>query len=405
MEESSLEKIASTDRMYYITDQNGNYYRVNGNNQLVIADSREDAEIFSCAAAARRIAGGKKSRFYTAVPIEQAGKTCVVHPADLKREPSLHTISCAGAIPLPAEKPKNEAGDTYMVLPYDLKNMDWMEYLTHLCYVASVIPHYQNQLNQVVSDLDMQICDIMHYVELYELDEEDSIRIVNALKECREQRRDVKDELFRIECVQRTLDSGTLLDRARESIKQMGKLDSRVYRPRKLSELFQSCPPKTVRDNKLKRAMEGESCLDSLTAGADHREEDMEKAMEKPEEEKMEYTRRETVFDGRKNDWLQLVTQQAEFFAQAEQYIFNLQADITDLDAQIEDTLRRVEDVNCNAAQGYMIFQHLKKLRTERKEKQTELQCLQAMTEEFHCDAMAEAFERSRAAVEEILCG
>lgn len=66
---------------------------------------------------------------------------------------------------------------------YDMKNVNWEEYLNHFCYLVCGLKDYQEELKQALSDIDMQICDIMHYIELYDLDENESIRMVELLKE------------------------------------------------------------------------------------------------------------------------------------------------------------------------------------------------------------------------------
>lgn len=76
-----------------------------------------------------------------------------------------------------------------------------------------------------------------------------------------------------------------------------------------------------------------------------------------------------TPFDGRENNWVSFARQQAEFYRNAGQYITNLQIDIKEIDADIENILMETEDANCNVSQGYKIFKRLKELRLERKQK------------------------------------
>ena len=75
----------------------------------------------------------------------------------------------------------------YSILPVgdkDMRSTNWEEFLTHFCYLASGAADYQEELKQAILDLDLQICDIMHCIELHDLDESDSIRMVELLKEC-----------------------------------------------------------------------------------------------------------------------------------------------------------------------------------------------------------------------------
>ena len=46
-----------------------------------------------------------------------------------------------------------------------------------------------------------------------------------------------------------------------------------------------------------------------------------------------------TPFDGKENDWVSFAKQQAEFYRNAGQYITNLQIDIKEIEAEIEDIM------------------------------------------------------------------
>ena len=61
-------------QMYYIMDSFGNYYRVGANQQLVAAGGADEAGVFSFFEANQRIGSGKKSKFYTTVPVFSAEK-------------------------------------------------------------------------------------------------------------------------------------------------------------------------------------------------------------------------------------------------------------------------------------------------------------------------------------------
>lgn len=338
-----MDDISGIDKMHYIVDGNGNYYRINRKNQLVVANGREEAGVFSYVEANQRIGGGRKAHFYSIIPIElqdggeggtpgdvpeeaqpspghvaedvpkdgqlspgyvaegvpRAGQLSLGHvPEDMPEGAQLSpghvpedmllsskkmkadmqesllpvpgTGNAGGNVaPKTAEPPR--AGqefavyeaDSGMSLPYDLGSMDWAEYMTHFCYLVSGIRNYQDELNQALSDLDMQICDIMHYIELYQVDEGESIWMVRLLKECREQRRDVKDEMLRVEYFQRAIGTNGNLIRAKEGISLIKKLESRFYHPRRLKELFKGSHQKTVRANKLLPALGNSSCMEA----------------------------------------------------------------------------------------------------------------------------------------------
>lgn len=388
-------------RMHFIVDGCGNYYRINGNDQLVVADSREEAGVFSFVEANHRIGGGKKAHFYSAIPVDEEAVEEVAQSAEIEHGTcNIHESEALHDHDKEKENLVIQEADTKMVLPYDIKSIDWNEYLTHFCYIASGIQSYQDELVRALSDVDMQICDIMHYIELYDLDENDSIHMVTLLKECREQRRDVKDELVRVECFQRAIGSSGNIAKAKDSIKQIKKLDSRVYRPRKLQKLFESCPEETQRGSKLKRAFEGSTCMDIDNMGNERREVEWD-----TEEEGviMEDSKQKTIFDGKENDWKQFARQQAEFYANAEQYIYNLQEEVKALDEEMEQTMLEMERANYNVTQGYKVFKHLKELRMEKKKKSEELECLYILTERFDCREMTEVMEECVGGIEAVI--
>ncbi len=65
-----MDDVSGIDKMHYIVDGNGNYYRINRKNQLVMANGREEAGVFSYVEANQRIGGGRKAHFYSVIPIE-----------------------------------------------------------------------------------------------------------------------------------------------------------------------------------------------------------------------------------------------------------------------------------------------------------------------------------------------
>ena len=333
--------------MYYISDISGNYYRVNNCDQLVAVESKDYADMFSLTEANTKIGTGKKSHFYSVVPVEEAHG-------------------------------------------YKMQDMDWLEYLNQFCYLASGAIGYQENLNNALHDLELQICDILHYIELYDLDEKDSVRMTELLKECREQRRDVKDEMLRVECFQKSLGTMANLAKVKENMVPMKKLNTRSYNPRKLATLFENGMEETVRVNKLDRAMSGTNCMEAVNYNPEPVTEVYEMPQNVTEETIMEYTKQETVFDGQKNNWLDFARQQEAFYANAEQYLVNLQIRRDELEDELEQVLLEVENATYNVAQGYNVYKRLKDLRNEKKRLQKELEALYILTYGINCNKEAE---------------
>ena len=257
---------------------------------------------------------------------------------------------------------------------------------------------YREQLAKKHSDIEQKICDILHYIELCETSEEEAIDLVELLRVCRENRRDIKDELQRIEYFQNNFGTNMNVAKAKQALKCIKGLETRKYRPRKYDELFENC---ILKDKRLQRAD-----IRQMEHGYEiQKQRFVVEPVQKDEggEETMLEERNITPFDGTENDWLSYARQQAEFYRNAGQYITNLQMDIREIDEEIEETLLEAEDTNCNVTQGYKVFKRLKELRLERKSKSMELDCLYALTDYIDCDALADTCEANLAEVEGIM--
>lgn len=382
------------DALYYIMDYSGNYYRTNQADQLVAVAGEQDATVFTFAQANSRICVGKKAAFYCMVPLEEK-----VEDRDAEAVESGEAYEDAFVSPI-KELAYDEVSEPVEknVSSYDLSEIDWAEYLTHFTYLVEGLKDYRKQLAKKHSDIEQKICDILHYIELCETNEEEAIDLVELLRVCRENRRDIKDELQRIEYFQNNFGTNMNVAKAKQALKCIKGLETRKYRPRKYDELFENC---TLKDKRLQRAD-----IRQMEHGYEiQKQRFVVEPVQKDEggEETMLEERNITPFDGTENDWLSYARQQAEFYRNAGQYITNLQMDIREIDEEIEETLLEAEDTNCNVTQGYKVFKRLKELRLERKSKSMELDCLYALTDYIDCDALADTCEANLAEVEGIM--
>lgn len=382
------------DALYYIMDYSGNYYRTNQADQLVAVAGEQDATVFTFAQANSRICVGKKAAFYCMVPLEEK-----VEDRDAEAVESGEAYEDAFVSPI-KELAYDEVSEPVEknVSSYDLSEIDWAEYLTHFTYLVEGLKDYREQLAKKHSDIEQKICDILHYIELCETNEEEAIDLVELLRVCRENRRDIKDELQRIEYFQNNFGTNMNVAKAKQALKCIKGLETRKYRPRKYDELFENC---TLKDKRLQRAD-----IRQMEHGHEiQKQRFVVEPVQKDEggEETMLEERNITPFDGKENDWLSFARQQAEFYRNAGQYITNLQMDIREIDEEIEETLLEAEDTNCNVTQGYKVFKRLKELRLERKSKSMELDCLYALTDYIDCDALADTCEANLAEVEGLM--
>lgn len=318
----------------YIIDYQRNYYRTDDNNQLVMAESKEAAEVFSHEEANERINKGRKPKFYATIDATES-------------------------------KPKGV---------YDnMEEIDWLGYLSTFRFVVASLDKYKAELNEALSQVDMKICDIMHYVELYDVCEQENAGLIQLLKECRMERRRIKDEWLCADYFQNSIGTSQNAGKAKEAMKQIKKLDSRHYTPRQLPELFED-KPESGNDT---------AAMIQMTH---------EEIALKRKEDTMEYTKQNTVYDGKNNDWREFAKKQVEFYGSIKQYISNQHIRVEELDARIEDALQMTENANYNVAQAYKVLKMLKDLRNERKAILTELQYLEEMVSYFDCEAMHNAY-------------
>lgn len=365
------------DKLYYIKDYNGNYYSVNDKDDLVTVRYVDEAAVFTYIEANKRLSVGNKKRFYLMAPVDEVSEVRVpdkTHLRVLEKE-------------LDSDQVEMTDKDVKSTPQYDISKLDWEEFLTHFTYVIESLGNYKSSLIKAESDVDLEICDILHYIELCDVNDDEAARLIDLLRECREHRREVKDEIVRVDTFQRTLGNSSNVVKAKEALKAIKGLENRRYTPRKLSELFENSEmrlPVTRKKHKQENYMSqiNEDAEVALDEGAVRKE-----------TEDMEYVRRDTVFDGRDNDWMAFAVQQAEFYRNVNQYIINIKLDIEDIDDEIANLMDEIDASNCNVTQGYKMLKHLKELRNKRKEKEKELECLYILTERFDVAAMTDECE------------
>lgn len=398
-----------TDSLYYIMDYSGHYYRTNKADQLVAVAGEQDATVFTFAQANSRICVGKKASFYCMVPIEETEEDM---SGKVSGSDEINDNSGSISVEEQEENNKNENISTIKeltydevtepieknVASYDLSEMDWAEYLTHFTYLVEGLKDYREELSKKHSDIDQKISDILHYIELCETNDNEATDLVELLRVCRENRRDIKDELQRIEYFQTGFGTNANVIRAKQALKSIKGLETRKYKSRKYEELFENCVLKG-------RRLQRDDIRTTTPVGSNAKQRySVEPTFdEKDGEETMAEERNYTPFDGKENDWISFASQQAEFYRNAGQYITNLQIDIKEIDTEIENILLETEDANCNVAQGYKVFKRLKELRLEKKAKTKELNCLYALTDYIDCEALADTCEDNLAEIEDIM--
>ena len=224
--------------------------------------------------------------------------------------------------------------------------------------------------------VDEELCDIVHFIELYEHDEKKSLDLIECIQDCRKRRRVIKDKYYIAETFAAIFKIEGIEDVLMDVNRQIKNMKNREYLPRQLKELFVGAVKQTKK-------------LD---------EKNMEESMQENffnneyVEQTMNYERHDTVFDGVETDWNAMAMQQKEFFENIGQYIINIQLDLEELDMEIEKLMQQYEDAKCNVTQGYKMFKQLKELRLTRKKKITELNKVIVIADCFDCASMADTY-------------
>ena len=433
--------IETLSKMFFIMDSSGNYYRLDSDDQLVVADGKEDAVFFTYEEADMRIGSGKRSHFYQIVQAaestgisddgkesdssggiadREAEREKVVLPPEADPEKAADTeedymtdmedageemesssgTDCRETADEAGNEPEHDAGMSHgKVAPLkrwsseelaDLSGIDWLMYLQNFSYIVANIREYREQVNAELSKAERTLCDLLHFVEFFDPDVCQAKGIMDRIKEAREYRRDVKNELYRIDQFRAAIGNNNNAGRVNEAVRSILKLEKAGYRPRVLSDLFREAPKEERREiRSFKEMVQRYEQADPDNSCEEFSYEDTGEGVF----EEMDWERRDTIYDSREVDWDAFVKEQADFYRNARQHIINLGIDIERLDAEIEDLLVRCEEESCNVTQGYKMFRKLKDLRIEKKEKALQLQKVSAIADRFDCDVMREIFE------------
>lgn len=208
--------------MYNIVDASCNYYKLDEVGHLVAARDSSEATLFTLREANSRIGTGRKARFYSILEAKDVDPEAGVDPevTEIQYEaPEIDTV----------EKPTM----------FDTLHNDWETILSNLCYMSDHIGEYQNNLKQMLSDVDKEICDLMHYLELEELDDTEMLKASRMIQKCRRHRREIKDEMEKTALMRDTFLDGEFGIKVQQSLEVMEHMKTRLYTPRKLNDLFE----------------------------------------------------------------------------------------------------------------------------------------------------------------------
>ena len=84
---------------------------------------------------------------------------------------------------------------------------------------------YKAELEERQPSFEQKTQDILHYVELCEMGDEERLEIIEKIMNTRKMRRDMKDELQRIEIFQQAIGSKSNLNKCKNMIQHMANLE------------------------------------------------------------------------------------------------------------------------------------------------------------------------------------
>lgn len=212
-----------TGKRYHIVDTAGHHYKLDEKGNLVAARDCSEAALFTLRDANARIGSGRRARFYS---VTEANIEQVPVPVD-------DFESEFGAI---YNAPKLDVFETPTM--FDGLYNDWETILASLCYMSDHISEYQSNLNQMLSDVDKEICDIMHYIEFSDLSDGEILTASRMLQERRRKRREIKNEMDKTALMRSTFLDSSFGIKVQQSLEAMERMKERQYTPRKLSALF-----------------------------------------------------------------------------------------------------------------------------------------------------------------------
>ena len=205
------------DKIYYIADTYGTYYKVTSSNKLLAVNKKEWADKLPFLKANNVLQNAvKPSNRYQYVLVEAD-----VTPQE-NRDELLTNIS------------KEDLKKTR----FDELDTDWLGCLEDVLSFISQLQQYKCNLSYMYSEVEKEICDIMHYVEFNSLDAANGCKVYKMLRDCRLRRRLIKDENIKVTAAIEALGDLTLQEKLKESICRIKNLDNRQYSPRVLEELF-----------------------------------------------------------------------------------------------------------------------------------------------------------------------
>ena len=131
-------------------------------------------------------------------------------------------------------------GNRYYHTRFDDMDTDWAGYIEDMISFCSQLKMYEGNLDLMLSKVDQEICDIMHYIEFNSLDAANGYKAYKMIRDCRLRRRQIKDEREKVKAAIQAVGNVQLIEDLKTCLCQIKGLEGRTYKPRILEELFEN---------------------------------------------------------------------------------------------------------------------------------------------------------------------
>lgn len=111
----------------------------------------------------------------------------------------------------------------------------WLDKLSGLNGLTSEALHRKEKLIEQLSEVDKELCDLLHYIEFCNLNAAQGYKAYKMIKDRRIKRRSIKNELDVLSIILGKKLSESVTDEIQKAVSGM---DKRTYEPRVLNELF-----------------------------------------------------------------------------------------------------------------------------------------------------------------------
>ena len=217
--------MSDSEKLYYIrsnVDTTKYYKRGKNPKTLIKAKNKSEAEKFTLLET-MNYTSGKKEYMYSIMPVEDDSE---IEQEVVQEDTSIELYNNGSIIDY------NESNI--------FNNINWEELLLNLKDISDNIDTYEKNVKETMSNIDKEICDIMHYLEFKDLDDNDKIKVATMLQERRRYRRKVKDEYEKILIARSTFLNNSFKNKIKQFCTDVESMNYRHYNPRKLNELFDS---------------------------------------------------------------------------------------------------------------------------------------------------------------------